>query len=171
MRASGFTLIELICVIVILGCLTAIAMPRWLDLSDAAERVSVAKHAQAFTAAVQFVRMRYDLNRKSGAVDNLAGFGSGNVDTNTAGFPTDTANANTIPNNLTGANRCRNVFNGILTAPAPICGGTVACNDSHDFQARTVSAQTCRFDYIEDTTPARFFVYSATTGVVSTTNP
>jgi len=171
MRSQGFTLIELVCVIVILGCLTAIAVPRFLNLTDAAGRASVEKHAHAFTMAVQFVRMRYDLSRRSGAVDNLAGFASGNVDTNTSGYPVDTANGNAIPNNLTGATRCRNVFAAIIAGPAPICGGNLACNESHDFQARTVSAQTCRFDYIEDTEPARFFIYNATTGVVLTTNP
>ena len=167
----GFTLIELICVIVILGCLTTIAAPRFLNLADAAGRASVEKHARAFGMAVQFVRIRYDLSRKAGAVDNLAGFADGNIDTNANGYPVDTANANTIPNNLTGANRCRNVFTGIIMGPAPICGGTVPCNDSHDFQALTAGAQICRFNYIEDTTPARFFVYNATTGVVLATNP
>ena len=171
MRASGFTLIELVCTVVILGCLTAIAMPRYLDLSDAAAHAAVAKHAHAFSTAVQFVQIRYSLNRKSGAVDNVAGFGSGNVDTNASGFPTDTANANAIPNNLTGANRCRNVFNGILMAPAAICGGTIACGDTHDFQARTVAPQTCRYEYIADPDPVRFFTYNALTGVVAATNP
>ena len=167
----GFTLIELVCVIVILGCLTTIAAPRFLNLTDAAAQATVAKHARAFAMSVQFVRIRYDLSRRSGAVDNLAGFANGNVDTNTSGYPVDTANGNAIPNNLTGANRCRNVFVGIIAGPAPICGGTVACNDVHDFQALTAGPQTCRFNYIEDNTPARFFIYSATTGAVLVTNP
>jgi MSHA pilin protein MshB len=167
----GFTLIELICVIVILGCLTTIAAPRFLNLADAAGRTSVEKHARAFALAVQFVRIRYDLSRRSGAVDNLAGFATGTVDTNTNGYPVDTANANTIPNNATGANRCRNVFNAIINGPAPICGGTLPCDDEHDFQALTAGAQVCRFNYIEDSEPARFFLYNATTGVVTATNP
>jgi hypothetical protein len=146
-------------------------MPQMVDLSDDAVHASVHQHSHSFDVAVQLVRVKYALNGKSGQVDNLAGYGSGDIDTNANGYPTDTANRNAIPHTLNGANRCRNVFNGILTAPSPICGGTMACDDSHDWQALTVAPQVCRFDYIGDTTPLRFFTYDARTGVVLETNP
>ena len=76
--------------------------------------------ARSFADAVLFVRLAHAASGRAGATDNVPGFGDGSVDTNANGYPTDTANANTIPNNSTGADRCRRVFQGLLTGAPPV---------------------------------------------------
>ncbi|WP_111640420.1 prepilin-type N-terminal cleavage/methylation domain-containing protein [Marinimicrobium alkaliphilum] len=49
-KQAGFTLIELIAVIVILGIIAAVAVPRFVDLSNAAEQASVRATAASITS-------------------------------------------------------------------------------------------------------------------------
>ena len=50
-KSAGFTLIELVIVIVILGVLAAVAAPRFIDLSQDAERSSLQAQASAIESA------------------------------------------------------------------------------------------------------------------------
>ena len=68
-RQHGFTLIELILVIVILGVLAAVAVPRFIDLSSEAEVASVRAQAGALTSASSMNFAAFKAGRSTAAGD------------------------------------------------------------------------------------------------------
>jgi MSHA pilin protein MshA len=76
-RQSGFTLIELVMVIVLIGVLAAIAIPKFVDLSGDAKRAAAEGVAGALSSAAAINFAARKANSSNGvAVDNCQDVGA-----------------------------------------------------------------------------------------------
>ena len=143
----GFTIIELVVVIVILSILAAVALPKFVDLRDEAHTAKNAGVGGALAAAMNIVHAQWLASDGPATVTLEDGT---NVAVNATGWPTTAAAAD-----------CVTVWQQVLQAGSP----GVATDASQDYQA-TFAAPTCTFTYQPDNTPVRTVVYNSTNGAV-----
>ncbi|GLS82344.1 prepilin-type N-terminal cleavage/methylation domain-containing protein [Paraferrimonas haliotis] len=122
-RNQGFTVIELVIVIVILGLLAATAIPRFLNVTEEAEDASAEGMAGGLATAVSFVRSQWEVDGRRNDEVTLDGTRIG-LDTR-FGFPTGTE-ANTDASAM-DVNSCQAVFDRVLqNAPRNVVQGESA---------------------------------------------
>jgi len=110
-KQHGFSLIELVIVIVILGLLAATAIPRFLNVTDDAEDASLEGVTGGLATAVGFVRAQWEVDGRSNSTVILDGT-SVSLDTR-FGYPTGTGPNGTDVTAMND-NRCQQVFNSVL---------------------------------------------------------
>ncbi len=112
-KREGFTLIELIVVIVLLGILAAVALPKFMDLSGSARRASTQALARSFNAAVNMARGQWYIAGGGSATVTLPG--SVVVYFGAAGYPTNTGSA--LAQTAMSVISCTALWNGLLQNP------------------------------------------------------
>ncbi|PYC23628.1 type II secretion system protein [Aquipseudomonas alcaligenes] len=172
-NSKGFTLIELVVVIAILGILAAVALPRFMDATKDAHESALRGTSGTLASAVLLARSQYELNRNGGSNGctggncqiDVAGFGNGTVDVNANGWPIG-VNATGTPaaTAAMSAATCNEVFTNVLQGSAPSVGTAAGTVD----YVTTAAGTTCTFTYQADGADDTI-TYNANTGEVTNT--
>jgi MSHA pilin protein MshA len=141
MQQKGFTLVELIVVIVILGILAATALPRFINVTGDARVAAVQGFAGGVRSAVGLVQARYFATGSSASVSVTMADGTTVAVAAGTGIPTGAQGG--IGDAIAGEGGC-------VALPAGSCSGfTAVFGAATTFQPTNGGSATCGVSYNE----------------------
>jgi len=178
-KQTGFTLIELVIVVIILGLLGAAAIPRFINATDDARDASVEGVAGGFASAVGLVRAEWELSgRPDGATDIT--YDTIALDVTDTGYPASlSGDEDTIADMDVDA--CQEIFDNILqSSPSSTSVQSTALTYNNERYIVNIDSGLCEYVLAENinvgdavpvvnsaTTDAQGFTYNADSGQVS----
>ena len=178
---QGFTTIELVVTIVIVAILSAVALPRFINVSGSAHRASVDATAGAIQSAVAMAHAVWRIYGDGNEVADLAQYADGSYNFNEFGYPFESRDDKSPGNDDVGPqypndNMCGRVWNGLLdhSPPLDISGVGNRDGDSHrnyasiedgDYAVQTTLDRRCEYLYLPD--PTLRIVYDTAAGSVT----
>ena len=162
-KQRGFTLIELVMVIVIMGILAIMALPKLGNLTAQARKAAADAVAGGLVAGISVAHAEWLANGGIGAAP-ITLEGSQIVYMNSFGWPEDTAAAAT---GTVNANKCLNLWNGLFNNPPLASNSITQCQATSgcSFVAGIAGTTTCTYTDGQGS-GANVVTYNVTTGSV-----
>lgn len=176
----GFTLIELIVVIVVLGILSVVAAPKFIDLSSDAEKAMAKSVASALQSGIKMTQYYWLIQGQGSRLDSVPGLSTSDAVFNSEGYLLDIADkrrgaeSGTVTTLTTGA--CGRIWNAILDH-SPSLSSLRGRGSSPEYYrdeegvfyfARNASDTTCYYALMSDNSIV--IEYNAVNGTVTYTD-
>ncbi|MPW36925.1 prepilin-type N-terminal cleavage/methylation domain-containing protein [Vibrio sp. B1Z05] len=186
-RNSGFSLVELVIVIVVLGLLAVAALPRFLNVTDKAKEASVEGVAGGFATAVLSARAQWEAEQRPRALPNdknsnfvdydgsyfqLTSSENGTTTVLRDGYPIafagDTEPKTASPTALT-EDACVDLFENLLQNPPKVGTTADVATDSTIKYSAELSGTNCRYTQLggNQAASAHYFDYDVSKGAVN----
>lgn len=155
-KTKGFTLIELVVVIIILGILAVVALPKFLNVSQDAHVSTVKGTGGAFKSGINLAKAVWATRVGSGPADDLQVFGTGKdgeLDFNDTGWPAqhwEEADSKGDSPKLDNTADCISVWETIFEGNEPSVSDAIT-SDETDYKANYLNSNNCRYDYSANT--------------------
>ncbi|WP_256260945.1 prepilin-type N-terminal cleavage/methylation domain-containing protein [Shewanella sp. NIFS-20-20] len=173
-NTRGFTLIELVVVIIILGILAVIVSPKFISLEQDAQISSVKGVGGAFKSAVDMAHSAWIAKGAVGPLEDVPIYSdnpdrSGTIDINANGWPAQhylgPVETNPVLNNVAD---CLSVWKILFAGASPTMSPSGDSSET-DYKASYTAPGQCRYSLARDNN--YYIDYNSNDGSVVTTTP